>query len=316
MGFSEANVKKGVQKQNQMMSVFIILRIDELLKKSTCRIFKFKLSIGFVNFKQRKEIILNHYQSFHDPKFLEWDPLIVVRSIDDELVQEFVALYSALMAFGGVKQIIKTVTEIKNRLNISNSFSILNCNEKQLIEALNGFKHRIYVGEDLVLLTLLYQKSVKKFGSLGAHFNLYSSTEHETIEVALSAVIKDFKEWCNEFDFKPGAHFKHMLNSPDDGSTCKRWLMFLKWVVRENDGIDLGLWNKKFQMRPDQLLIPLDTHLFKISKNLGMTYKNTPNFKTAIEITRELKKIDPLYPVKFDFSLCRVGMFDYRKIKL
>jgi len=90
--------------------------------------------------------------------------------------------------------------------------------------------------------------------------------------------------------------------------------MYLKWMVREDDGIDLGLWRAHKDLRPDQLLIPLDTHLFKISKKLGLTRKNTPNFKMAIEVTRGLKKTDALDPTRFDFSLCRFGMFDYRKL--
>ena len=170
------------------------------------------------------------------------------------------------------------------------------------------------MGDDLVLLTLLYQETKKQHGSLGAHFLSYHDASNETIEQGLAGVIRDYKAWADESRFKPGVHFKHMLNSPEQGSTCKRWLMYLKWMIRADDGIDLGLWRKHAEIRPDQLLIPLDTHLLKISKKLGLTQKNTPNFKMSIEVTRGLKKTDALDPTRFDFSLCRFGMLDYRKL--
>ena len=155
---------------------------------------------------------------------------------------------------------------------------------------------------------------MNEFGSLGQHFLSHHEESDETVEAGLKGIISDYKAWAEKDKFQPGAHFKHMLNSPEQGSTCKRWLMYLKWVIRADDGIDLGLWSKYPELRTDQLLIPLDTHLFKISKKLGLTTKRTANWKTSIEVTRNLKKVDPKDPTRFDFSLCRFGMFDYRKI--
>jgi uncharacterized protein (TIGR02757 family) len=229
-------------------------------------------------------------------------------------VQEYVALVSGLMAFGGVKQILTSVRKLSARLDLKSSSMVLSLPVETLAEKLEGFTHRVYVGRDLALLTSLYQESRKRHGSLAHHFLAHHDASNETIEQALAGVITDYKNWANESLFKPGAHFKHMLNSPEQGSTCKRWLMYLKWMIRKDDGIDLGLWSEHSSIRPDQLLIPLDTHLYKISKKLGLTQKNTPNFKMSIEVTRALKKTDPLDPTRFDFSLCRFGMFDYRKI--
>jgi uncharacterized protein (TIGR02757 family) len=85
-------------------------------------------------------------------------------------------------------------------------------------------------------------------------------------------------------------------------------------MVRPDDGIDLGLWSGHLELTPRQLLIPLDTHLFKISKKLGLTRKKTANWMTAQEVTRSLARIDPEDPTRFDFSLCRYGMFEYRRM--
>ncbi len=267
-----------------------------------------------ISAKDRERLLHEYYDRFHRPEFLEWDPLTVIREYEGSPHQEYVALVSAILAFGGVKQIITSVRELLSRLDLHEREVLTSLNVNSLEKRLAGFVHRIYVDKDLVLLTLLYQESLNRYGSLGHHFNSHHKSESETVEEGLAGVIRDYKRWASEFDFKPGAHFAHMLNSPKDGSTCKRWLMYLKWMIRKDDGIDLGLWQKFEGIRPDQLLIPLDTHLFKISKKLGLTQKKTANWKTSIEVTRNLKKTDPLDPTRFDFSLCRFGMFDYRKL--
>jgi uncharacterized protein (TIGR02757 family) len=267
-----------------------------------------------ISLQEREALLHEYYRRFHQPRFLEWDPLLLVREFEGRDVQEYVALLAGLMAFGGVKQILASLRKITARLELHEHSDALNWPIEKLAKQLDGFTHRVYVGRDLALLTSLYQESRKRYGSLGAHFLSHHEATNETIEQGLTGVIADYKEWASVSKFKPGAHFKHMLNSPEQGSTCKRWLMYLKWMIRADDGIDLGLWREHSAIRPDHLLIPLDTHLFKISKKLGLTKKNTPNFKMSIEVTRALKKTDPLDPTRFDFSLCRFGMFDYRKI--
>ncbi len=266
-----------------------------------------------ITIEQRKLLIREYYERFHHPKFLEWDPLLIVHQFKGSPQQEYVALISALLALGGVKQIITSVKAWVNRLDLQHQ-EVGNLSEEELLKRAHGFRHRFYVDRDLVLLTLLYQRTLREYGTLAQHFLAHHQPQNETVEQALSGVIADYKRWALESSFRPGIHFKHLLNSPDQGSTCKRWLMYLKWMIRPDDGIDLGLWKQFEKLRPDQLLIPLDTHLFKISKKLGLTKKKTANWKTAIEVTRSLKKIDPVDPTRFDFSLCRFGMFDYRKM--
>ena len=265
-----------------------------------------------INALARERIVRELYERFHDPRYLEWDPLGVVRVFSGSPDQEYVALISALFAFGGVKQIIASVRNAVARLGLDPGRArIRTPGEAELAECLRGFTHRIYVDRDLVAITLLYQRSVLVHGSLRSHFLAHHDSSAETIERGLAGLIRDYKLWSEALSLK-GPHFKHMLNSPEDGSTCKRWLMLLKWLIRPDDGIDLGLWGGAPGLTPAQLLIPLDTHLFKISRTLKLTRKKTANWATAVEVTRNLKKLDPLDPVKYDFSLCRYGMFDYR----
>lgn len=262
-----------------------------------------------------QQAILDCYRDFHDPKYLELDPLIIIRSFLGKPEAEEIALTGALFAFGAVAQIQKSLN-----LAISRTAAIdlhaTDVSEAVIAErlqvALQGFRHRIYVDRDLVMLKLLYRRSLHRHGSLENHFLVHHRSTDETIEAGLRGVIADYRQWVNEIGFKPGPHFQHMLNSPEQKSACKRWVMFLKWVIRKDDGMDLGLW-KNPSIRPDQLVIPIDTHLWKISRSLKLTRRKTVNWLTAVEVTRSLKKIDPADPTRFDFSLCRYGMLKYRK---
>ena len=262
-----------------------------------------------------KQSVLDCYEKFHDPKYLELDPLLIIRDyLGTEKIEE-IALIGALFAFGAVAQIKKSLSIAISRVEDIDQTKILDESKIASIwfESLKGFRHRIYVDRDLVLLKLLYRRSVQKFGSLEQHFIKHHQEGSESVEQGLAGLIQDYRSWSDEIEFKPGRFFKHMLNSPEQKSACKRWVMYLKWVVRKNDGFDLGLW-KSGVVRSDQLVIPMDTHLFKISRSLKLTKRNTVNWQTALEVTRSLKKIDPEDPTKFDFSLCRIGMLKYRKM--
>lgn len=267
-----------------------------------------------ISLKDREILLHEYYRRFHQPHFLEWDPLLLVRDFNGSPAQEYIALVAALMAFGGVKQILASLRKFVVHVGLDENTEVLTMPVDELARRLEGFVHRVYTGRDLAMLTDLYQESRRRHGSLGQHFLTHHSGAHETIEQGLAGVIADYKAWAQASPFRPGLHFKHILNSPEQGSTCKRWLMYLKWMIRGDDGIDLGLWRIHAEIRPDQLLIPLDTHLLKISKKLGLTRRNTANFKMSIEVTRALKKTDPDDPTRFDFSLCRFGMLDYRKL--
>lgn len=248
------------------------------------------------------KIILELFDRFHRPEYLEWDPLSVVRKPEYARDQEWIALLAALFAFGGVKQIIASVTEVLKRLEGSPE----NAHSK-----LKGFRHRIYVGDDVASLLALYRRSVDEYGSLEAHFAARFPQDATDVGGALSGVIEDYRAWKKSDRLAVGAHFEHLLNSPKDGGACKRWLMYLKWMIRKDDGIDLGLW-KNSTLSTEHLLIPLDVHLFRISRKLGLTRLKSANWKSSVQVTQSLKRLDPKDPTKFDFSLCRYGMLNVR----
>jgi len=132
-------------------------------------------------------------------------------------------------------------------------------------------------------------------------------TEHEDIGHALTGFVKHFLSIDTSpvygRNIRPSG-LKQLFPSPENGSACKRMNLFLRWMVRTKD-IDLGVWNK---IHPSKLIIPLDTHIARISRCLGLTKRKAPDWKTAKEITESLKKLDPDDPLKYDFALCHQGI--------
>jgi uncharacterized protein (TIGR02757 family) len=104
--------------------------------------------------------------------------------------------------------------------------------------------------------------------------------------------------------------FEYLFPSPQSGSACKRLNMYLRWMVRKKDGIDLGVWEN---VPVFKLVIPVDTHVARIARNIGLTRRTTVDWRMSEEITLNLRRFDPADPVRYDFSLCRSGMVDSRR---
>ncbi len=153
----------------------------------------------------------------------------------------------------------------------------------------------------------MLSRTLKKWGSLKNLFYHYYRSEHEDTGSALD----NFADFFLSIDTSSiyGLNIKprsltQFFASPKKDSACKRMNLFLRWMVRNKD-IDLGVWNK---IPPSKLIIPLDTHIAKISQCLGLTKRVSLDWKTAKEITESLKKLDPEDPLKYDFALCHQGI--------
>lgn len=258
---------------------------------------------------------------YHSEDFLGSDPLEFVHRYEDPWDQEAVALIAALLAYGNVKQIRRSVEDALARMaRVSPSPSAfvrgLARDRSRRSRALQGFVHRFNRGEDLVLLLELLETSWSAHGSLGAHFVSLLNEADEDIGDALSALIA---EWRRQLGRRGRGSFQYLLTSPADGSVCKRWCMFLRWMGRR-DQIDPGLWTEGGALRStlpegrwlraDQLVLPLDTHTGRISQYLGLTARRSLNWKAAREVTQALRACSALDPTRYDFALARLGILD------
>ena len=225
---------------------------------------------------------------------LEVDPVGFVRRYADPLDRELVGLVAACVAFGNVKTIRAKLEEIFARVGAPPHEKAED--EKAVRRALRGFRHRVFVGDDVARLLTGARAVQRRHGTLGARFASLLATGD--LQEALATL-------CDDIRAAGGVRSKHLLADPRAGSSVKRLLLWVKWMSRPDDGIDLGLWKDV----PTRLLvIPVDTHIHKLARNLGLTDRNDASWKTAREITAGLARFDPDDPTKYDFSLCHMGM--------
>ena len=242
------------------------------------------------------------------------DPVEFVHRFTKNADRERVALAAANLAFGNVKAIRMKVAELLDRIGPSPSKAA--DDPKKLHEQLDGWKHRVFKGEDVAKLLAGARAVQKQDGSLGKAFRKALSAAdaaepepHEAFREALAV-------FCDRIRVAGGLPLPgestatdrrgpvSLLSNARAGGGAKRLLLFLRWMIRPADGIDLGLWD----IPPARLLMPVDVHIHKLSRNLGFTRRNDVSWKTAVEITTALGSFDPSDPTRYDFSLCHMGM--------
>ncbi|MGK5082926.1 TIGR02757 family protein [Bdellovibrionota bacterium FG-1] len=269
------------------------------------------------------ELLNSVQEQFHREAYLPSDPLEFVHHYSDPWDQEAVAVLAALLAYGNVKQIKRSVQDALNRMGTDSPSAFVKrlgtaAGVRHAKSEFVGFVHRFNRGEDLVLLFRLLEQSWRTHGSLGAQFVLGLEPGASDITVALDSLMDHWRKWAVKLDTQVAASsFGYLLTAPRDGSCCKRWCMLLRWMGRK-DGIDPGLWTEGGPLahtftggrfvRSSQLVIPLDTHTGRISQQLRLTERKSLGWLAALEVTAALKIYDPLDPVRYDFALARVGI--------
>jgi uncharacterized protein (TIGR02757 family) len=215
--------------------------------------------------------------------------------------RELVALAAACVAFGNVATIHAKVEDLLVR--IGHRPSLVAEDLGALRVRLRGWKHRVFLGEDVARLLAGAREVQRVHGSLGALFEAGMRTTGSFRE-ALGGLCDEIRAAGGLRRNGPRRGPAHLLPDPRGPSGSKRLLLFLRWMIRPADGVDLGMW----KVDPALLLVPVDVHIHKLAKNLGLTRQRAPSWRAAEEITRELALFDPADPTKYDFSLCHMGM--------
>ena len=215
--------------------------------------------------------------------------------------RELVALVAACVAFGNVKAIRAKLDDLFARLGPHPARAA--DAPAALHKSLRGWKHRVFRGDDIAKLLLGARAVQRSDGSLGARFRAELEAHH-TLREALAV-------WCDAIRDAGGLRRDgarrgpaHLLPDPRGPSGSKRLLLFLRWMVRPADGVDLGLWD----IDTSRLLVPVDVHIHRLARNLGFTRRRGLSWQTTEEITAALARFDARDPVRYDFSLCHMGM--------
>ncbi|HTJ85342.1 MAG TPA: TIGR02757 family protein [Polyangiaceae bacterium] len=229
------------------------------------------------------------------------DPVSIVHRFADREDREIVAVIASCLAFGNVKALTAKIEDALGRL--APSPAKLADDPRATARALRGWKHRLYTGADLAALVVGARRVQKASGSLGADLRARFDASGGDIARATAGFAEAIRKEGG-LGARRTVGARHILTSPDGGSAAKRMMLLLRWMARPADGVDLGDWD----LPPSDLVIPLDVHLHRLAKNLGLTTRTSASWQAALEVTRELRRIDPDDPVKWDFPLCHLGM--------
>lgn len=238
------------------------------------------------------------------------DPLSFCHRYPDPADREIVGFIAAAFAYGNVKIILRNLEWIFGRIGPSPRKFVEEFEPAHSLQLFAGFKHRFNDGRDLCALLLACRTMIEEADSIGDYFLSCHDTAAEDITGSLTLftaniLAMDYTPVFGSATIPADSYFPFFFPSPASGSACKRLCMYLRWMVRPADGIDLGLWQG---VSPSQLVIPVDAHIQRIGRFLGFTNRKQADWRMAREITAALKRLDPDDPVKYDFSLCHLGI--------
>jgi uncharacterized protein (TIGR02757 family) len=238
------------------------------------------------------------YCTFNRREFVHPDPLEFLYDYEELRDREIVGLLASSLAYGNVRQILKSVRSVLKRLHSPYSF-LMDASRASLLKNLEDFKYRFTTGVELATMLYGVKRVIENHGSLHACFSSSLGDDHETVIPALSAFVRELSA---VFECRP----RSLLPLPEAGSACKRLNLFLRWMVRL-DAVDPGGWE---DVPASKLIVPLDRHMHRISLRLGLTTRRQADLRAACEITSAFRAIDPDDPVRYDFCLTRLGIRD------
>lgn len=255
------------------------------------------------NFELRR-LLDSAYNDYHNLFNRAKDPVRWPHSFGDKADKEIAAFLAAMLAYGNVTSIQASLQTLFGMLGHSPSNGLFSPTAS---DQLASFYHRFNRGIDLQVVFHWLRHVLERHGSIEKFFTL---GKHQPIRERLSDFVRRFTSIPLPRDLadaytKRRRNIDYLIPSPKRGSSCKRLNLFLRWVVRPSDGIDLGLWNS---ISPSDLVLPIDTHILRTIRALGWTKSKAARWITAEEATKQLLRLSPNDPIRYDFSLCHLSM--------
>lgn len=238
---------------------------------------------------------------YNDPSFIGEDPISVPHRYSYKLDREIMGFFAAIFAWGQRKTIIKKCRELEELMFRAPYDFIAGHTEKDL-EDFKHFKHRTFNSDDLAYFFKFFQLFYHHNDSLESAFTYNMGANDEDVENGLIG----FRDMFLQFPHLKRTE-KHIA-TPLNNSTCKRLNMFLRWMVRKDDrGVDFGIWEN---IKPSQLICPMDVHVARVARNLGIITRKQNDWKTVKELQAILRWFDPEDPARYDFSLFGLGVIE------
>jgi uncharacterized protein (TIGR02757 family) len=236
------------------------------------------------------------YAAYNKRSFVHPDPLEFLYNYDPPEDREIAGLIASCLAYGRVNRILTSVSRVLEPMGSSPRSFLRSASTSEIEAEYAGFSHRFTTGGEIAALLVSIKLAVERHGTLES---LFASGDDGsgTVMPALAAFVSALQ------GFSP-RRCPSLLPSPGKGSACKRLNLFLRWMARRDD-VDPGPWRS---ISPSRLVVPLDTHMHRISRALGLTRRVQADARTALEVTRAFREIRPRDPVRYDFALTRLGI--------
>lgn len=256
-----------------------------------------------MNYLEIKSLLNEKYHRYNSRTFIETDPVCIPHRFSQKENIEISGFLTATIAWGQRGTIIRNSGKLIQLMENNPYEFIMNTVEKDW-SRLNGFCHRTFSEVDLKYFLKALAFFYRELGGLERFF-----TEAYQRTGSIEGALKDFHKVFFSLEH-PQRSRKHIADI-GKGASAKRLNMFLRWMVRrDRNGVDFGIWNK---ISPAQLYIPLDTHSGNVARALGLLIRKQNDWKAVIELTRNLQQFDKDDPVKYDFALFGMGVFENLK---
>jgi len=251
-----------------------------------------------MNFEELKEYLDFKSDQYNNPNFIESDPIQIPHRFNLKEDIEISAFLASTIAWGNRKMIINSCNRMMELLGNSPYDFVMNANTSQ-IESIDNFVHRTFNSEDF----RFFINSLRNiYANNGGLESIFATNDNQSLQPNIS----DLKRLFFVIDH-PKRTTKH-ISDPLKGSSSKRINMFLRWMIRDdNKGVDFGLWKS---VSPSLLSCPLDVHSGNVARYLNLLSRKQNDQKAVQELDQNLRKLDALDPVKYDFALFGLGVFE------
>jgi len=244
-----------------------------------------------------KESLEDLYATYNRREFVHPDPLEFMYDYKNARDREIVGLIASSLAYGRVRQILKSVATVLARIGSPSAF-LQRASAQSIHREFADFRHRFTTGDEMAALLVGVKGVVERYGSLRDCFLNGMNDTDDTVLPAMSKFVEELSSAAGDVGRNS------LLPQPDRGSSCKRLNLFLRWMVRRDD-VDPGGWD---EVGAAGLIVPLDTHMYRIARALDFTKRKQTDMRTALEITEAFKTVVPEDPVRYDFVLTRLGI--------
>jgi uncharacterized protein (TIGR02757 family) len=238
------------------------------------------------------------------------DPIQIVRRYERDDDREIVGFIAAALAFGRVASVLQSIERVLAVMGPEPAAYVRRFDARRDAPAFAGIVHRWTRATDIVALLWLLRQMVDRSASVEGFF----LDGHDEASPDIAEALDSFSTRAMALDLtaaygrlpSPSTGVCYFFPRPSAGSGCKRLNLFLRWMVRR-DALDLGVWRR---VSPAKLVVPLDTHVIRVGRCLRLTTSTSPGWRMAADITASLRRLDPHDPVRYDYSLCHLGMMN------